>query len=86
MNCRTSQSFGVGGSSKATPVPLSPGNGFAADFQVSCSTVPLSPGDGVAFIGVSDVLAALRFLVVAFFATVHVGFQATILTLLEFCW
>ena len=52
----------------------------------SCSSVPLSPGDGVAFVGVSDVLAAPRFLVVTFFAAVRVGFQAAVLTLPEFRW
>ena len=86
MNRRTLQSFGVGGPSKATPVPLSPANSFAADYQVSCSAVPLSPGDGIAFVRVSEVLAAPWFLVVAFFAAVRVGFQAAILTLPEFRW
>ena len=68
------------------PVPLSPADGFVTDFQVSCSTVPLSPGDGVAFVGLSDVLAAPLFLVVAFFAAVCIGFQSTVLALPEFRW
>lgn len=68
------------------PAPLSPADGFAADFQVSCSAVPLSPGDGVSFVGLSDVLAAPRFLVVTFFAAVRVGFQAAVLALPEFRW
>ena len=68
------------------PAPLSPADSFATDFQVSCSAVPLSPGDGVAFVGLSDVLAAPRFLVVTFFAAVRLGFQAAILALPEFHW
>ena len=41
-------------------------------------------GDGVAFVGLSDVLAVPRFLVVTFFAAVRVGFQAAVLALPEF--
>ena len=67
-------------------VPLSPADGFAADFQVSCSAVPLSPGDGVAFVGLSGALAAPQFLVVAFFASVRVGFQVAVLALPGFRW
>ena len=68
------------------PAPLSPADGFAADFQVSCSAVPLSPGDGVAFVGLNDVLADPRFLFVTFVAAVRLGFQAAVLALPEFRW
>ena len=57
---------------------------ISCDIPVSCSFVPLSLVEGVAFIVLSDVFSAPRFLVFVFFFVVRAEFQAAVLAQEEF--
>ena len=57
---------------------------ISCDIPVSCSFVPLSLVEGVAFIVLSDVFSAPRFLVFVFFFVVRAEFQAAVLAQEDF--